>query len=150
MKFQQSWEERSVRGGHFLPRRTELSSMPIHTVWNHLKHLCPRIYSGCFCVATCRLGASNIHLSNDQRWHISASGESQVQGKNSLGLGANVWPRFQQSAARTSWKNCKSKTLILSVGHFIFLYLSLWSHRRMDASSSLSSSRPCLWLLGGL
>lgn len=126
-----------------------------HSWWGMTGEMWNLVHA-CLCTVTFRLWASRIHLTNDQRWHISASGESQVQGKNSSWLGANVWPRFEQNTARASWKNRMKFMKVqqdarLVSGPFPFtLFLSLLSLCRMDASSFLSSSRPCQWLPGAL
>lgn len=102
---------------------------------------------------------SSIRLPNDRRWYISAPGESQVPGKNSSWLGANVWPHFLVKYSKDILKELKGvlesgatvclwrKSLILA-RPFPLLF-SLLSLCRTDASSSLSSSRLCQWLLGG-
>lgn len=70
---------------------------------NEMKRLRPQIYSGC-CAVTFRPRASSIHLTNDQKWHVSASGESQVEGKNSSWLGANRLAPFSAEYSKDIMK----------------------------------------------
>lgn len=117
----------------------------------NMKPLCPSMYSGHLCPLTCRLWASSIHLINDQKWLSSASGESQVQGKNSRGLGANVWPRFsaewgkdmmkEQRGAHESTASVRCSPCLWAF--FLFLALSPFC-------SSAGWTNRVLWVHPGL